>query len=209
MTKLSSGPVGLHGPTVEYCIRRIVEIPSDFSEQALVLGASSIAVVHDVMETIFAHGRLSETRATTVDSAALVRFASVHRSHRSSECALIVAWLLADPWFSGGQSLFEESNAWLVLTALGARLSEDAPSSAWVGDPVRREELVRSVLAGLHLIPGGESAEQAEDRLAAISSTERRRVLAAAREAERRSADIRAQLAAQAAQEAADKMTRE
>jgi hypothetical protein len=198
----------LTGPSVDYCVRRIMEIPSDFSEQALVLGASSTAIVHDVMETIFGRDRIN----TTVDVAALARFSAVHRSHRSSACALIVSWLLADSWFSGGPSIgpqIDEANAWVVLSALAARLAEDAPASVWVSDPVRREEIARSVLAGLELIPEGESRAQAEDRLAAISSTERRRVLAAAREAERRSADIRAQLAAQAAQEAADKMTRE
>jgi len=57
--------------------------------------------------------------------------------------------------------------------------------------------------------PAGETAAQAQDRLAAVSSGERLRVIEAARLAEERAREIREALARKAAQEAADKWTRE
>jgi hypothetical protein len=65
------------------------------------------------------------------------------------------------------------------------------------------------VLADLALRPRGETLEQAQDRLQALSSTERRRIIAAAKAAEKRAREIREALIAQAAAQAADKYTRE
>ena len=59
------------------------------------------------------------------------------------------------------------------------------------------------------LRPAGESVAQAQDRLTALSSIERNRLLAASRAAEERSRAIREALARKAAQESADKYTRE
>jgi hypothetical protein len=90
-------------------------------------------------------------------------------------------------------------------------VAHGAESSAveWHGDPKRREEIVRSLLAVLELIPEGETEAQADDRLTRVSSAQRKRLLAAAREAEARAEVVREALAAKAAQEAADKYTRE
>ena len=65
------------------------------------------------------------------------------------------------------------------------------------------------MLGSLDLRPSGETEAQAEDRLTRISSSQRRKVLAAAREAEQRAKAVREALAAKAAQEAADKYSRE
>ena len=51
------------------------------------------------------------------------------------------------------------------------------PPERFVDDPDRREELVRLVLAGLGLRPKGETEAIAADRLKALSSVERARVL--------------------------------
>jgi hypothetical protein len=90
-----------------------------------------------------------------------------------------------------------------------SELAAENRADKYRDDPERREELARFALARLDLRPAGESVAQAQDRLTALSSAERKRVLLASRAAEARSREIREALARKAAQEAADKYTRE
>jgi hypothetical protein len=76
-------------------------------------------------------------------------------------------------------------------------------------DAERREELARLTLARLGLRPAGESAAQAQDRFTSISSIERARILKASQQAEQRARALREALAKKAAEESADKWTRE
>jgi hypothetical protein len=55
----------------------------------------------------------------------------------------------------------------------------------------------------------GESASEAADRLQQVDSVQRRRVLQAAAERERRAREVREAMARKAAEEAAAKVTRE
>jgi hypothetical protein len=68
---------------------------------------------------------------------------------------------------------------------------------------------VRVALARVGLRPAGETIAQAQDRLMTLSSAERQRVMRAARAAEERARAIREALARKAAQESADKYTRD
>jgi len=68
---------------------------------------------------------------------------------------------------------------------------------------------VRVSLAAIGCRPAGESEAQAEDRLTSLSAAERRRVVDAARAAELRARQIREALRKKAAEESADKWTRE
>jgi hypothetical protein len=72
-----------------------------------------------------------------------------------------------------------------------------------INDPDRREELVRLCLKGLGLIPQGESAAQAADRLTTLDSVERDRVIRETRQAEARAREIREAMARKRAEEAA------
>jgi hypothetical protein len=65
------------------------------------------------------------------------------------------------------------------------------------------------LLSHLGLRPQGETLAQAQDRLTVLSTTERKKVLAAAVAAEERARKIREALAKKAAEESADKWTRE
>jgi hypothetical protein len=65
------------------------------------------------------------------------------------------------------------------------------------------------VLARLDCRPEGETIAQATDRLSGLSGTERRRLLEASRASEQRARAIREALAKKAAEESADKWTRE
>jgi hypothetical protein len=120
---------------------------------------------------------------------------------------MIGAWLLADPWF-----LAQRLDPAALLQALGevaAELAAATPAHRFGVDGERREELARTMLARLGYRPAGETQAQATDRLAAISATERRRLLEASRAAEQRAREIRVALARKVADEAADKWTRE
>jgi hypothetical protein len=195
-----------------------------------------LAVVHDVVAVIFSDpssafsaavgspidgvkrlrsgaGSGSGVSAEVVNRESLDRFEGALQRDtqgRAAGFALLFAWLLADPWF--GQhagTRISQKRVWSTFTTLAVAHGSESTATAWHGDPKRREEIVRSMLATLELVPEGETEAQADDRLTRVSSAHRKRLLAAAREAEARSELVREALAAKAAQEAADKYTRE
>ncbi len=87
--------------------------------------------------------------------------------------------------------------------------TQSGKNTIYIEDVDRREEFIRVALAAVDLRPEGESPAQADDRLLMVSSFERKRVMEAAKAAEERAAQIREALARKAAQEAANKMSRE
>jgi hypothetical protein len=121
--------------------------------------------------------------------------------------ALLLAWVLADEWFRSRKEIAER-----VPFAISEAAADLAPSTAadvFTKDPDRREEMARLLLARLEFRPAGETVAQAQDRLTSISAAERTRVIQAARAAEERARAIREALARKAAEESADKYTRE
>ena len=110
-------------------------------------------------------------------------------------------WFLARPAL--GQPIWELLSQGLNALA-GAMQAELA-----VTDPDRREELVRHCLKQLNMRPQGESAAQASDRLTALDSVERAKVLRKIRTAEARANEVRTMMARRAAEEAAAKVSRE
>jgi hypothetical protein len=120
---------------------------------------------------------------------------------------LLLCWLLADDWFRRTKLRAEEILH--LLETDSAELAVQVPAKRFVTDPDRREELARVALARLGYRPAGETLAQAQDRLTTLNSTERARVMQAARAAEARARRIREALAKKAAQESADKWTRE
>lgn len=116
----------------------------------------------------------------------------------------VVCWLLHAPELRGlvqarglGAKAAELLSKGLdpLLTRVSAELL--------VNDPDRREELVRAVLRGLGLRPAGEREEYAQDRLQALDSVERERVLAETRAQVERARKLREAMARKAAEEAA------
>ena len=190
------------GPPLELLLRRLAETPPDFLADPAVgkKGAvHTLAVVNDVL-------RLHGATLTDARLAGLGR-ATMPEDGNRLRLLLVLAWLLADDWF-----VQRKHGAVRVLTAMAdaaAELAGLVPAAAVVSDPERREELARLALARLSLRPAGEGEEFARDRMTAMSTAERTRVLAASRQAEERARSIRAELARKAAQEAADKWGRE
>lgn len=184
------------GPLLEILLRRLAETPPDFLTDPSLESGGTIetrAVVGDMLRM---HGasaldpRLGELGAS--------------RDANRLRLAQVLAWLFGEPWFLAAK--------WDVLSALlstSAELAGLVPARKCVEQPERREELARLALSKLGLRPAGESEELARDRLTALSTAERARVLAASRAAEERARAIREALAKKAAEESADKWSRE
>ncbi len=190
------------GPSLESLIHRITETPEDFLAEPMIGSNGRIvvsAVVHDLLEKIGA----------TTDGHRLATLAeSDSRLDRNRLAViLLLCWLLADDWVS--QLKPDRESILSLLDETAAQLATQSASKKFLNDPDRREELARTALARLDCRPAGESIAQAQDRLMSLSSVERERVLRASREAEQRSRAIRAALAKKAADESADKWTRE
>lgn len=190
------------GPALETLTRRLAETPPDFlDEPASDPAAATVeaALVNDLLGALGA-------RATAVQLAHFHRSADKSQRNRLT-LVRIAVWLLYDPWFMTQQLLPD-----VVFRLLDETVAELAASSAadsFAFDSDRREELARVVLARLDYRPAHETLAQATDRLSGISGTERRRLLEASREAERRARAIREALVKKAAEESADKWTRE
>lgn len=190
------------GPPLELLLRRVVETPPDFLAEPRIGASGQVhvdAVVNDLCEWL----------GVALPADALGRFTGKNaaRDRNRLSIALVQAHLLADPWFRAAGL---EPAALLALLGDGAaELAAHTPAPRFLADPDRREELVRHLLARLGMHPAGESAAHAQDRLTTLSAAERARVLAASRAAQERAREVREALSRKAAQEAADKWTRE
>jgi hypothetical protein len=189
------------GPTLEHLLRRLAETPSDFLAEPR--SSSSCGTIHVpavVGDLLAFHGYcLAEFKPFTPDASA--------PSIRRAGVTLLLCWLLAD---SEIIALKVPANVLVTLLTEGAaELAYQNSATKYRDDSERREEFTRFALARLDLRPAGETVVQAQDRLTSLSSIERNRVLAASRAAEERSRAIREALARKAAQESADKYTRE
>ena len=189
------------GPPLPALLHRLAGTPKDFLAEPRIGGAGQThvgAVVGDLLTSF----------GVAVTARDLERFAGRGRGDRNVlAVTLLLCWVLADPWFASAAPTKDEL---LRLLSDGAtELAAATPARRFIDDPDRREELVRVTLAAIGCRPAGESEAQAEDRLTSLSSAERLRVVEAARDAERRARDIREALRKRAAEEAADKWTRE
>jgi len=178
-----------------------METPTPFLAEPRVGNRGNVHVTALVADVLAAFG-------VSADVDALKRFDLHDRVKERNPRMLtqILCWLLMDPSLRGKISgsellrlLFEEANA----------LAEKVAAKEFVDNDERREELSRLALRSAGLRPAGESPNVAEDRLLAVSTSERVRLAAASRVAEERARQIREALARKAAEESADKWSRE
>lgn len=190
------------GPILETLTRRLAETPEDFLAEPRIGSSGRVHVAAVV-------GDLLRSLAANPEAADLAGFEGTdpRRDRNRLSVSLLLCWLLADPWFRQNEL---SADALLELLEKGsAQLGAQVASRKFVTDPDRREELARFSLARLGYRPAGETLPQAQDRLTSLSSAERARVLQASRAAEQRARAIREALARKAAEESADKFTRE
>ena len=212
------------GPILESLTRRLAETPEDFLAEPRVGRRGRVqtaAVVGDLIRllggdtgpeqlTAFVGRSAPPTLTSELPEYAEAdppAFAEARLERNRFSVTLILCWLLSDDWFR--QIKPEIGNLLRLLGSEAAQLAAQVPARKFVTDPDRREELARIALAGLGFRPFGETLAQAQDRLTTLNSTERARVLQAARAAEERARQIREALVRKAAEESADKWTRE
>jgi len=190
------------GPRIQVLLRRLSETPQEFLNEPVIGGRGHVvvsALVNDFMTYL----------GEPVSLESLAPYISSDRGKGRNRLALVMIaiWLLYDESFLDTE--ISQNEVEPVLRQVTRDLSVVTGAHSFVNDPDRREELVRMFLSRMGLRPSGESEKQAADRLTAISSLERDRLLAASRTAEKRAREVREALARKAAQESADKWSRE
>lgn len=190
------------GPLLESLTRRLAETPVDFLAEPRIGRSGQIQVAAVVGDLLSLHGDAPEKFS-------LARYAGndAKRDRNWLAVTLLLCWLLTDEWFR--QTKPKTSDVLRLLETDAAELAAQAASKRFVTDPDRREELARLALARMGFRPAGETVAQAQDRLTTLNSTERARVMQASRAAEQRARKIREALVKKAAEESADKFTRE
>lgn len=191
------------GPLLETLTRRLAECPAEFLAEPR-FGKTGVVHVHAVVSDVLV--RL-DGAPLTKDEAAFYQRADAKQQRNHFSLTLIACWLLHDEWFRENGKHAQAARAFL-LNGL-SELAAHTKAAQFITDPDRREELARLGLRALDLRPAGESEAQAQDRLATLNTAERQRILAATRAAEERAAAIREAMAKKAAEDAADKWTRE
>ena len=179
------GAVTRTGPSIAELVRWLSECPEDFLQPPRLAGKGKVyleAVVSDLLREL-GGAPLDAGGAKAVQKLELP----------PARVALVACWLLHHPWFRGRGELAAKAGAFLALGLAETASLVDA--GRFVTDPDRREELARLTLAALGLLPEGETAAAAQDRLATLSSVERQRVLKETRAAQERVRQIREAMA--------------
>ncbi len=190
------------GPILESLTHRLTDAPQDFLADPKIGKHGQVHVAAVV-------GDLCRLLGFSASDAELEPFHGNDAKKDRNWLAVVLlgCWLLADDWFQKNQLGRAQV---LALLGEGAReLAGETAAKKFVSDAERREELSRFLLARLGFRPAGETKAQAEDRLTSLSAAERARVLRAAKAAEERAREIREALARKAAEESADKWSRE
>lgn len=190
------------GPDLPRLTRRLAEIPADFLDEPKIGKSGRLVVVALVNDVLQRFGRRA-----SASELLLFEGGNSKQDRNRLQLIAIATWLLAEEWFVTACISADD-----ILELLAQQLSEMASATRadkFVTDSERREEFSRVILARLNFRPANESKAQAIDRLSSLSSIERLRLLEESRAAEKRAREIREALARKAAQESADKWTRE
>lgn len=183
------------GPDMQRLHRRLVATPLELLDGSETF--HYLALVHDF---IF-------SRDNSLQANDLQAFSEVCQNKKLLALSLCIMHFLKDEAFSPYSRPVAH---WVhVLKQKAKELMVSEPLSIYVDDIDRREEFIRVVLQGFNLRPLGETPAQATDRLQAVSSSERLKVIAATQASEARARALREALAEERAREAADKMSRE
>ena len=189
------------GPELEWLTRRLVECPTEFLRPAG-SGKGQLdveAVVGDLLRDL-------GLSVVTPEDTAL--FADARRCPTQGQPLLmVVCWLFHDEWFRARQRFARQVQNFLSEGL--ADLAVLVRAEHFIRDPDRREELVRLALRALELVPAGEAAAAASDRLTTLSSVERKRVLDATQAARDHAEQVRKAMREKRAAESAARYARE
>jgi hypothetical protein len=190
------------GPPLEELIRHLAECPADFLEEPVRGGRGLVRVDAVISDLLVALG------GQKLPAEAATGFRDADGKQRNYlRLVLVCAWLLYHDWFRAEARFAPAARRWLAGEVVD--LARLVAAETFVTDADRREELVRLCLRALEVIPAGETADQATDRLQSISSVERERVIRETRASEEAARKLRAAMERKRAKEAAAKPSRE
>jgi len=194
--------MGSEGPVLEALTHRLSQCPREFLDEPRIGRQGQIrtaAVVSDLIMDMVSQMLPAKSRQV---------FTNVSKKDAGwLRLVLVACWLLHDQWFLNRPKLAKP-----ILKLLGMNLKKLAAvitAEKCVLEPDRREELVRFCLDALGIFPEGETPVQAADRLKALDSVERIRVLREAKRAEEHARKVREAMKKRKAREAASKVMRE
>lgn len=181
------------GPALETLLHHLSHCPADLHQHANRAPHWTMALVCDYFRR----------HEPTSDVAPIRKLFMAVRAEDTKWMPLVV-WLIMHPWFLARHDLQPQLLQLFSSERLKA-LAKMFKLESLVGDPDRREELVRIVLLAVDHRPAGETIEQALDRLNTLDSVERKRILEATSAAEKRAREVREAMARARAQESASR----
>lgn len=190
-------------PRLEALLRRLADTPPECLLELPAEEAGLVSPAAVLSDALTGLGGPPLTPAEAKEAAG-----SGAAARRGARLAMTGAWLLGSESFAGRPGVAPKARAFLLDLAGGALAAAVEPG-LFVTDADRREELARLALRALGLRAAGETAAQAEDRLAALDSLETRRTAEQARAAQERARAVMEAMKEKAAQEAAAKASRE
>jgi hypothetical protein len=190
------------GPVLESLTHRLAQCPREFLYKPKI-GKNGRIRVDAVVSDLF-----RAMAGTFPDPKQCAIFRQTDgKSKNWLRLVLLSCWLLHDGWFLERPEMAPAALEFLRKQL--QRLSEVSGAESFVWEPERREELARYCLSRLGLLPGGETDKQAADRLDALDSVERVRVMIEAKKAEEHARKVREAMEERKAREAAAKVMRE
>lgn len=189
------------GPLIEVLLRRLREIPQEFLDTPTNGSSEGIHVGALIFDLCRSRGHVIPVKN--------LQSLSAYSDDLQCNCVRlrsITCWVCADESLN---DLVEPSDIVHFMKKRIPLLAEEYNAMKYITDSERSEEFTRLLLSDCGLRPSGETKEQAQDRLQSLSSTERKRIIASSREAEKRAREIREALVLKAAKDAADKYSRD
>lgn len=189
-------------PSLEALLRHLSECPDIFL-QAPKQGAHGTIHVGALVSDLLWDKR--KVLLAEKDVAVFSKKGANHRNYLRQ--VQICCWLFSHNFF---QSRSCDGDRILTFLKNGLTdLSRLVDADQLVSDPDRREELVRLCLKAVGKIPAGETKAQAQDRLGALDSVERQRVIKATQDKLEHARELKKAMEAKAAAEAASRYHRE
>jgi hypothetical protein len=183
--------MSIEGPDIRELTRHLAECPPAFLEEPVQPSGQGGVHVHAVLSDLLVAMGADRLSSQEVAAFRYTNKKSVRGERNRLRIALLGAWLFSH-WGLRGAEAAAKLRRWLAegLEPLAKLIVADD----LVRDSDRREEFARLCLAALDMRPLGESPAQAQNRLSALSSVERERVVAEARAAEERARQVREEM---------------
>ena len=188
------------GPPLEVLIRRLSETPEQFYVETKTDSSSFLKAIVLVVDLLNKFG-------ISANNKIIQDFRPYFKDKNHRILAMACVWLLYDDSLS--KISFTEAQIKNLLIEALDELSKLGKTEKFISNQERREELVRIVLSRLNYRPKGESIAQAKDRLSSLSIVERKHLFEEIKIAEKRAKEIREAIAKKAAEDSADKSSRE